>query len=71
MGRGRSGLGISCGGHGVNGHAEVTGVGCGPGLGLAQARMRMGVMAVKTGMISGVWNVRLGDGALSLGQGRC
>lgn len=63
------GLGISCGGHSVNGHAEVTGVGCGPGL--AQARMRMGVMAVKTGMMSGVWNVRLRDGALSLVQGRC
>ena len=31
----------------------------------------MGVMAVKTGMMSGVWNVRLRDGALSLGQGRC
>jgi len=62
------GLRISCRGHGVNGRAEVTGVGCGPDL--AQARMRMGVMAVKTGMMSGVWNVRLRDGALSLGQGR-
>lgn len=49
----------------MNGHAEVTGVGCGPGLGLAQARMQMGVMAVKTGIISGVWNVRLRDGAPS------
>ena len=28
------GLRISCGGHGVNGHVEVTGVGCGPGLAL-------------------------------------
>ena len=62
------GLGMSCGGHSVNGHAEVTGVGCGPGL--AQARMRMGVMAVKTGMMSGVWNVRLRDGAPILGAGK-
>lgn len=39
--------------------------------GLTEARRGTGVIAVKTGMMSGVWNMRLRGWALSLGQGRC